>query len=160
MRTLLYPGSFDPMTMGHYDLIARACCLCDHLIVGVLHNPKKQTEQFTKEKRIALLKAGCAGFQNVTVRTFSGLLVDIVKQCGAQAIIRGLRTEADFAIESEMARLNKQIKGIDTVFLIASPEVIHISASRVREIGRLGGSLHGLVPDTIRDDIEKGLAKE
>lgn len=160
MRKILYPGSFDPMTMGHYELIARASCLCDQLIVGVLHNPQKQTEQFILAKRMALLQAGCSDLQNVTICAFSGLLVDIVKQCGAQAIVRGLRTEADFATESEMARLNQQMKGVETIFLIASPAVVHISASRVREIGRLGGNLMGLIPETIRDDIEKGFDRE
>lgn len=156
MRTLLYPGSFDPMTMGHLDIIARASRLTSKLVVGVLHNPQKPSGLFPLDKRMDWLRTGCAGLPGVEVRAFSGLLIDAVVQCGAEAVVRGLRTEADFALESEMARLNWQMKGVETVFLIASPAVVHISASRVREIGRLGGGLQGLVPESIRESIEKG----
>jgi pantetheine-phosphate adenylyltransferase len=104
------------------------------------------------------MKKCLSHLSNITVQASRGLLVDIANECGADAVGRGLRSEADFPIESEMARLNRHMKGVETVFLIASPAVAHISAGWVRQIGRLGGNLSELVPESIRVAVEKGFA--
>ena len=157
MRTWLYPGSFDPFTLGHLDIAERAARLSDRLIVCVLQNPAKQSGLFTADQRIHMIRTGLSHLPNADVRACHGLLVDIASSCGADAVVRGLRTEADFPAESEMARLNRHMKGVETIFLIAAPAVAFVSASWVRQIGRLGGDLSGLVPENIREPVEKGL---
>lgn len=158
MRTLLYPGSFDPFTVGHLDIATRASRLSDRLIVCVLQNPAKQSGFFPVAQRIHWIQKGLSHLSNVDVQAADGLLVDILEHCGADAVVRGLRTEADFPTESEMARLNWQMREVETIFLVASPAVTHISASWVRQIGRLGGNLSGMVPESIREPVEKGFA--
>ena len=156
MRTWLFPGSFDPFTLGHLDIAERAACLSDRLIVCVLQNPEKQSGLFTVDQRIHMIRTSLSHLPNADARVCCGLLADIASECGADAVVRGLRAEADFPVESEMARLNRHMKGIETVFLIASPAVAFISASWVRQIGRLGGNVSGLVPESIRESVEKG----
>lgn len=149
MRTVLYPGSFDPITTGHMDLIRRASARFDTVIVGVLHNSAKPGGAFPVSERLALIEAACEGLCNVRVQAFEGLLVEAVRACGADAVLRGLRTTADVDIELQMARINRQLADVETLFMAAAPEVVHVSASLVREVGRYGGNLAGLVPDTI-----------
>lgn len=146
MRTVLYPGSFDPVTNGHMDIIERAAALFDTVVVGVLHNAQKPSGAFPATERVQLLKAATAHLPGVHVNAYEGLLVDAVRECGADAVVRGLRSMGDADIELQMARLNRQLGQIETLMLAASPEVCHISASMVRDIGRHGGDLSGLVP--------------
>lgn len=159
MKTVLYPGSFDPVTTGHMDLIIRASERFERVIVGVLYNPQKPAGVFSVAERIALLEAAVAPLGNVTVQAFDGLLVDAARACGADAVLRGLRTSADVEGELEMARLNRQIGGVETLMLAASPQVVHVSATMVRVIGRHGGDLSGLVPETLRERIARALSR-
>lgn len=153
MRTVLYPGSFDPVTSGHLDLIARAAVCFDEVIVGVLYNAQKQAGTFPVEERLALIEKATAHLAGVRAQAFTGLLVDAAKACGAQAVIRGLRTVSDVDVELQMARLNLRMGGVETLMLASSPEVVHINATMVREIGRLGGDLRGFVPESVRNEI-------
>lgn len=155
MRTVLYPGSFDPVTIGHMDVIVRASALFEWVVVGVLYNEQKPSGAFTMGERLELLRITTAGFHNIVVKSFSGLLVDAVRSFGAECVLRGLRTPEDLGPELEMARLNRHISGVETVFLAASAETAYVSAQRVREIGRLGGCLKGLVPEAVREQIER-----
>ena len=157
MRTVLYPGSFDPVTAGHMDLISRAAGRFERVIVGVLHNPGKQEGAFSVAERLALLQKAVAPYPNVEVAAFEGLLVRAAEACGAEGVLRGLRGLGDAESELQMARLNRQMAGVETVFMAASPEVTHISASMVRQIGRLGGDLRGLVPAALLKEISEAL---
>lgn len=160
MRKALYPGSFDPVTSGHRDIIRRTSALFDQLIVGVLHNPQKPSGAFAVNDRVAMLMEISHGLDNVRVCAFSGLLVDIARENGIQTVIRGLRSGQDFESEMQMARLNRQMTGLETMFLAASPEYVHISSNMVREIGRFGGDLHGLVPGRILSHVSEVLRAE
>ncbi len=155
--TALYPGSFDPVTLGHLDVIARAAHVFDRVIVGVLHNPNKASGAFPVDTRLRLLGDAAAAYPNVAVAAYAGLLTEVVQEARADVVIRGLRGASDVEDELAMARLNRQLGRVETFFIAASPEVTHISATRVREIGRLGGSLRGLVPETIRARVEAAL---
>lgn len=157
MHTVLYPGSFDPITSGHLDLIARAAACFDEVIVGVLYNAQKQAGTFPVAQRLALIEKATAHLKGVRAQAFTGLLVDAARDCGAQAVIRGLRTISDVDIELQMARLNLLMGGVETLMLASSPEVVHINATMVREIGRLGGNLHGFVPASVHDEIASHL---
>lgn len=157
MQTVLYPGSFDPVTTGHMDIIRRVAGLFDRVIVGILHNAEKPSGAFSVTERIVLLEDATAGLPNVEIQAFSGLLVDAVESSGAQAVVRGLRSAADVEIELQMARLNRHIGGVETLLLAAQPQVVHVSASMVREVGRYGGDLRGLVPDEILTRVVEGL---
>jgi len=153
----LYSGSFDPVTNGHMDIIARAANLFDGVIVGVFHNPAKPSGVFSPGRRVELIGRAAEGFPNVQARGFSGLLADGVKASGAGCIIRGVRSMGDMDAELQMARLNRQLCGVETLFLAASPETVHISASMVRQIGQFGGNLAGLVPEAVRQMIQQEL---
>lgn len=154
MRTVLYPGSFDPITTGHMDVIARAAAMFEQVIIGVLHNPAKPSGAFPPAERLRLIEQATAPLSNVRAALFDGLLIDAARACRADAVIRGLRTMGDAESELQMARLNRQIGDIETIFLAAAPGVMHISSDMVRQIGRGGGSLGGLVPESIRPYIE------
>lgn len=159
MRTILYPGSFDPVTEGHMDIIRRASSLFERLIVGILHNPQKPGGAFSIMERLKLLETATSSLPNVSVEAMTGLLVDAARACKADAVLRGIRSAAETESELQMARLNHHLAGIETLFMAASPAAIHISASYVREIGRLGGSLQGLVPEAVRPEIARTLAQ-
>ena len=147
-KVALYPGTFDPPTNGHVDLIARAGRLFDRVIVAVLTNTEKRP-WFSAAERVAMLKEICAG-QPVEVETFDGLLVDLARKRGATAVIRGLRGASDFDYERQMAVMNRHLnKDVDTIFLVPAPEFGHISSTLVREISSLGGSVAGLVPKPV-----------
>lgn len=149
----VYPGSFDPVTLGHLDLIERGSRLCSHLIVGVIDNPRKKT-LFSLEERCQLLQQQVAHLSRVSVEYFSGLLVDFLRQQGATAVLRGLRDSSDCSGEIQMARLNRDMyPDCDTLWLAASGRHAHISSSFVREIAHLGGPLHSLV----HPDVEAAL---
>lgn len=155
MNTFVYPGSFDPVTNGHLDIIDRASVICDKLIVAVLVNGSKNPS-FTLEERVELLERAIVGKKNVEVKSFEGLLVDLAKKERATTIIKGLRAVSDFEYEMQMAHLNKiQDNNIETLFMMTSVNYSFLSSSSIREIAKLGGSIDGLVPECVKEDIFK-----
>ena len=159
MRTAIYPGSFDPVTLGHWDLIQRAAKLVDHLVVAVLHNPGK-TPAFSVEDRVAMLKELVAPLPQVEVTSFHGLLVDYAKSRNAQVIVRGVRAFSDFEYEFQMALMNRKLApDLETVFLMPKEKYSAVSSRFVREIGSMGGNLSELVPESLRARISERLAK-
>ena len=159
MRTAIYPGSFDPVTLGHWDLIQRAAKLVDHLVVAVLHNPGK-TPAFSVEDRVAMLKELVAPLPQVEVTAFHGLLVDYAKSRNAQVIVRGVRAFSDFEYEFQMALMNRKLApDLETVFLMPKEKYSAVSSRFVREIGGMGGNLSELVPESLRARISERLAK-
>lgn len=156
MRTAVYPGSFDPITNGHLDIIRRASRIYDRVIVGVLNNPNKKTPMFSVEERIEMIQSVTEDIANVEVDSFTGLLVDFAKANDAQVIVKGLRTVADFEYELQMALLNKALNPeYETVFLMTDTKYSYISSSMVKELAGFKGNLTGLVPEKIIDRIKK-----
>jgi pantetheine-phosphate adenylyltransferase len=145
----IYPGTFDPVTMGHWDIIQRAEKLVDHLVVAVLHNPAKQPT-FSIAERVDFLRELVQPFRNVEVATFHGLLVDFARQQEAQSIIRGVRAFSDFEYEFQMALMNRKLAPeLETVFLMPKEEFSVLSSRMVREVGMMGGDITGLVPEPL-----------
>jgi pantetheine-phosphate adenylyltransferase len=144
----VYPGSFDPVTSGHFDIICRAAGMYERLIVLVAVNSTK-TPLFTDSERVEILRECCAGLPNVIVETLpTGLLVEHAMTLGARVIVKGLRAVSDFEYEFQMALLNRRLQPqVETVFLMTGAEHSYLSSSIVKEIGRLGGDITGLVPD-------------
>lgn len=160
MKTAIYPGSFDPVTAGHLDIIRRAAGLCDRLIVVVMHNQTKKPV-FSPEERCEMLRRAMEGVPNAEVGMFSGLLADYAKQQGAETIVKGLRAVSDFEYEFQMALANRKLNpNLDTVFLMTSAEYMYLSSSIVKDIAAHGGDITGLVPDSIQDDILLRIRKE
>lgn len=158
-RTAIYPGSFDPVTSGHYDIIVRASRLFDKLIVAVAPNLSKQP-LFTVEERMTMLEEVSASLPNVQVERFEGLLVDFAMKCGAHVIVKGLRAVSDFDYELQMALINKRLcPQIETVFMMTNPENVFLSSSIVKEIARLGGSVQGLVPKAVEPHLYRKFGK-
>jgi pantetheine-phosphate adenylyltransferase len=148
-RIALVPGSFDPVTLGHVDLVTRAASLFDEVVVAVLENSAKKP-WFSAEGRVLMVQHEVAGRTNVRVIRFSGLLVDIARREGASVVVRGVRGGSDLEYETLMARMNAHLSpGLDTVFLPSSPNLTHIASRLVREIAYLGGSVQGLVSETV-----------
>ncbi|MBE7056345.1 MAG: pantetheine-phosphate adenylyltransferase [Ruminococcaceae bacterium] len=159
MKIGVYPGSFDPLTNGHLDIIKRASKLFDKLIVGVLHNDSKKAI-FSMEERVALIKKCTSDIPNVEVEFFKGLLVDFVRERNATAIVKGLRAVSDYEYELQMAMLNKHIdKELETIFLMADIQNSFLSSSAVKELAYHGGDISGLVPEVIKEDIVVKLTK-
>jgi pantetheine-phosphate adenylyltransferase len=157
--TAIYPGSFDPMTNGHLDLIARGSKLFDQLIVGVLENSAKNP-LFSVEERVEMLREGTAGYANVEVATFAGLLVDFARQRGARAVLRGIRAISDYEYELQMAMLNRRLNPeVETIFLMPDAQYSYVSSRLVKEAARLGGSVHGLVPELVIRRLARRLEK-
>jgi pantetheine-phosphate adenylyltransferase len=157
LRSAIYPGSFDPVTLGHWDLIQRAAKLVDRLVVAVLHNPAK-TPAFTVEERLAMLKELTGPLPQVEITSFHGLLVDFAKAQNAQVIVRGVRAFSDFEYEFQMALMNRKLApDLETVFLMPKEKYSAVSSRFVREIGSMGGNLSDLVPDMLRDRIARRL---
>lgn len=143
----VYPGSFDPPHNGHLDVIRRGSRVYDRLTVAVLDNPLKTTKLFGVDTRVSLVKGATRELGNVEVETFSGLLVDYVRQRQAQVIVKSLRGALDFEYEAQMAHLNRRLNpAAETVFILASPEWSFVSSTRVRELASLGADVSGLVP--------------
>lgn len=153
MRTALYPGTFDPVTSGHLDIIKRAAGVCDKLIIGVLPNSAKHP-WFSVDERIELLEKVTKGMSNVYVETFDGLTVDFGRKIGASVIVRGLRAITDFEYELQIAQINHKLNPeIDTIFFTTSQEYSYVSSSIAKEIALYGGDISGIVPESIRDDL-------
>ncbi len=155
MSIWVYPGSFDPVTLGHENIISRGAALCDTLYVAVLDNYSKKP-LFTVEEKIELIKECTSHIPNVVVECFNGLLVDYAKQKNADAILRGIRGVSDFEYEQNMSLLNKKLNNsIETIFICADPEYISVSSSSVKEIAMLGGDFKKLVNEKIYEKIRK-----
>lgn len=153
-RTALYAGSFDPLTNGHLNIIARASKMYDEVTVGILVNNAKKP-LLTIEERYDIIKHVTEELGNVRIDSFSGLLADYVNENKFSAVIRGLRATTDFEYEIQMAQMNARLfnKGVESVFLMTSPEYSFISSSMIKEVVSLGGPVDGLIPDRIRDEI-------
>jgi len=156
--TALCPGTFDPVTNGHLDVIERAAELFESVIVAVVENPSK-TPLFTLEERVGLLEEAVREHRNVRVGSFRGLLVDHARAQGASVIVKGLRAVTDYEYEIQMAQMNQRIGQIDTLFMATSPKWSFLSSSLVREIARYGGDVEGLVPDHVRKRLVDRLAE-
>lgn len=153
MRIGIYPGSFDPVTLGHLDIILRSSNLVDHLIIAVLNNQRKKSLFSTKE-RVELLERVTKEIPNATVESFDGLLIDFAEEKNAEVIFRGLRAVTDFEYELQLAQANHKLNPrIDTVFLTTSIEYSYLSSSIVREIASFHGSIDQFVPSIILNDI-------
>ncbi len=156
-RICIYPGSFDPVTNGHMDIIKRSAAMFDELIVAVLKNNSK-TPLFSSEERVNMLKEVTKDISNVKVDSFSGLLVDYANKVGACTIVRGLRAVTDFEYELQMAQTNRIMnKRVDTIFLTTSLDYAYLSSSIVREVAVCGGSVDKFVPEYVSDMIGKKL---
>jgi len=142
------PGSFDPPTLGHVDVISRAVEVFDRVLIAVVTNPSK-TPLFTADERKQLLEEICADWDNTEVDDFAGLLVDFADEKNADVIVKGLRAVSDFEYELQMAQMNHHLTGVQTVFLPTSAEHAYLSSSLVKEVGRFGGSLDGLVSPVV-----------
>ena len=155
MKTAVYPGSFDPITMGHIDIIKRASVMFDKLVICVMSNAKK-TPLFTPDERVELIKRATAGIENIEVTSYGGLLAVFAKQQGAGFIVRGLRALSDFEYEFQMALTNRKLNPeADTVFLTTSAEYMYLSSSIVKEIIRNGGFVKDAIPEPIAEDVIK-----
>ena len=149
MKTAVYPGSFDPITNGHIDLIERAMCIFDKLIV-VIAEHRDKAPLFTIEERVEMVKEVTKGYDGVTVDHWSGITVDYVRRQGASIIVRGLRAISDFEFELQMALMNRNMDSeIETVFLMPSLQYSYIRSSLIKEVASFGGCLDGLVPDIV-----------
>ncbi len=149
-RIALYPGSFDPLTNGHLDIMSRARRLADRVLVAILENDAK-TPLFSVSERIEMIREIVGGDGSTLVRSFSGLLVDFAQEVGAALIVRGLRAISDYEYELQMALMNRRLApSIETVFLMAKEEYSYVSSRLVKEVAGLGGDVSGLVPESVR----------
>ncbi|MCX7888049.1 MAG: pantetheine-phosphate adenylyltransferase [Verrucomicrobiae bacterium] len=153
----VYPGTFDPITNGHVDVVRRAARIFSQVIVAVAHNVDK-TPLFTAAERVALARASLRGFPNVLVEEFVGLLADYARQRRAHVVIRGLRAVSDFEFELQMASINRRLNpALETIFLMPQDEYMFISSRTVKEIAALGGSVRGFVPPVVERALRKKL---
>lgn len=153
----LFPGTFDPPSLGHQDLIKRASLMFETLYIGIGENPDKPQHFFDTEEKKALLAKISEGIANVEILSFSGLVVDFAKKLDVKILVRGLRVGSDFDYEMRMAAANRKMTGIDTIFLISDPQFNPICSSIIHEIGRFGHRLHGFVPEVIEDTVYRRL---
>lgn len=161
MRIGVYPGSFDPITLGHVDIINRASKLFDKVVIGVLNNSTKNHALFTVDERIEMIKKSTSHLENVEVMGFSGLSIDFARMCKASCIIRGLRLIADFEFELQMAQTNKILDNdIETIFLITNKSYSFLSSSTTKDVARCGGDISNFVADTIKDMVIKKCSME
>ena len=152
MRRAVCPGSFDPVTNGHIDIVSRASMLFDEVIVAVGIN-KSKNRLFSPEERIAMLEEACRGFPNVKVDGFTGLLTTFCQERDVVAIVKGLRAVSDYEYELQMAQMNSSLAEIETVFVPTAPEYSFLASSLVKEVAMFGGDVSGLVPDFVRERL-------
>ncbi len=156
-KTVIYPGSFDPFTLGHLNIIERASRIFDKTLIAVARNVSKKTT-FTTDERVAIIKEIFKGQENVQVDSFEGLLVEYVERAGTRIVLRGMRSVSDFEYEMQMANANKTLSSaIETVFMVTDSKFSHISSSLIREIITLGGSAKHLVPDIVEAKLKEKL---
>ena len=160
--TAVCPGSYDPVTFGHLDIIGRASKVFDNVIVGVVNQPvRKQTTLFNAEERVSFIEAETAELGNVQVKPFDTLLVDFAREQGASAIVKGLRAISDFEYEFEMNQLNRKMAPeIESVYLMAAPQFSFLSSSGIKELAMFGGDISGLVPDAVSARLEEELKRD
>jgi len=157
-RVAVVPGSFDPITNGHVDVIERAVAVFDRVIVGVAVNPDKKP-LFSVEDRVSFIREVFEGNQKVLVEPYDTLLVDFARKHGARVIVRGLRAVSDFEREFQIAQFNKKLdRGIETFFVMSSPEFMYLSSSAVKEVARYGGCVRGLVPHHVEKELRERFA--
>ena len=157
MRRAACPGSFDPVTNGHIDIISRASRLFDEVVVAVGVNASKN-RLFSAEERMDMLTEASAPYPNVRVAGFDGLLTDFCREHDVHAIVKGLRAVSDFDYELQMAQMNSSLSGIETVFVPTSPAYSFLASSLVKEVARFGGDVSGLIPDFVLEQLTKRLA--
>lgn len=159
MIIAIYPGSFDPVTNGHINLIERAARIFEHVVVAVAKNPQKQS-LFSVEERVNLLRKVTEKIAKVEVDAFDGLLVDYVRRRGAKIVIRGLRAVSDFEYEFQMAHMNHKLyPELETIFMVTGADEFYISSQLVKEVARLGGCVEGLVPAVVQEALKAKFAK-
>lgn len=153
MRTAIYPGSFDPMTMGHLSLVQRGLRMFDRLIVAVAHNPKKQP-LFNREERVALIRGAVGDDPRIEVDSFEGLLVEYARRRNVPVVLRGLRAVSDFEYEFQLANMNRKLHpGLETVFVMTGEDYFYVSSQLVREAAMFGGNVEGLVPPNVLEAL-------
>ena len=159
MKKALYPGTFDPVTNGHLDLIERASLLFDRLVVAVADNPSKET-LLTREERVSLLKASVKGLKNMEIKHFSGLTAEYARKLKAMAIIRGLRVFSDFEYEFQMALMNRKlVPEVETVLLVPSEQHTYLSSSLIKDIARFKGNISRFVPAPAAEKLKEKFGK-
>jgi pantetheine-phosphate adenylyltransferase len=159
MRRAIYPGSFDPITLGHMDVALRASHLFDEVVIAVYEGSDKPTALFTPEERVELAQISVADYPNIVVDQFSGLTVNYVRAMGSGIIVRGLRAVSDFEYEFKLAHMNEHLEpAVEVVCLMTSSQFSFISSSFIREVALLGGDVSGLVPDHVRDAMREKIA--
>lgn len=155
MKIAVYPGSFDPITNGHLDIIKRASKVFDKIVVGVLINPDKKG-LFSIDERVKLIEKVVTPYENVKVESFEGLLIDFMDKHNANVIVKGLRAVSDFEYEFQMAMMNNKLDNTkETVFMATSPEYSYLSSSSVKQVAKFGGCIKELVPEEIREIISR-----
>jgi len=159
VRRAVCPGSFDPVTNGHLDIVGRAAQLFDEVVVAVGVNASKK-RLFTPDERMAMLERACRPWDNVRVDSFAGLLTDFCREHDVQAIVKGLRAVSDFDYELQMAQMNASLTDVETVFVPTSPEWSFLASSLVKEVAAFGGDVSGLVPDFVREALVERLADD
>lgn len=158
MRRAVYPGSYDPVTNGHLDIIGRAAALFDEVVVAVLINKNKRT-LFTVEERMEMLREATAQYPNVRIDSWYGLLVDYCREQGIRAVVKGLRAVSDFEYELQMAQMNQRLSGVETLFMFTNPEYSFLASSLVKEVAQYGGSVAGLVPPSVEERLREKFAR-
>lgn len=153
-RLAVFPGTFDPITNGHVDVIRRGAGLFDELVVAVLDNPQKQS-LLGQSQRVDLIRRVVGDLPNVRVESFTGLTVDFVRSVGAQVILRGIRDTSDLHFEFQLALTNRAVGGVETVFVMTNPQYAFISSSLIRQIARMGGDVSALVPPEVLKALRK-----
>ena len=159
VRRAVCPGSFDPVTNGHIDIIARASQLFDEVVVAVGTNKSKSQRLFTAEERMSMLEKVCADFPNVTVAGFDGLLTTFCEERGIRAIVKGLRAVSDFDYELQMAQMNSSLVDVETIFIPTSPEYSFLASSLVKEVATFGGDVSSLLPPEVLTQLMERLAE-
>jgi pantetheine-phosphate adenylyltransferase len=156
----LCPGSFDPVTNGHLDIIERTARHWDEVIVAVTRNPQKAQSRFALDERQEMLREAVEHLENIRIETLTGLVVDFAREHGAEAIVKGLRAVSDFEYELQMAQMNKRLSGIDTFFVSTSPEYSFLSSSLVCEVAKFGGDVSAMVPGGVAMRLKERFPRE